>query len=67
MSKNVYREVFGEFSVTNDDDLLIKMAKDAETIPCIICWKEMPIEKIFFLEGDPYCFSHYKIYKKGLR
>ena len=44
-----------DFDVENEDELYTKLTENSDTIPCIICSKEIPIEKIKFINDDPYC------------
>lgn len=57
MSKNHFQinKILKEFGAKNEEELLKKLDKEAKIIPCLICGKEMPIEKIHFYNGDPYC------------
>ena len=47
--------IFKQYGAKNDNDLLMKMAKDALTIECIVCGKKIRIEKARYIGGDPYC------------
>ena len=49
------KKLLKDFDVENEDELYTKLTENSETIPCIICGKEFPIEKIKFLNDDPYC------------
>lgn len=44
-----------EFGVKNETELYNKLVRESETIPCIICRKEITIGKIQFIDGNPYC------------
>ena len=41
--------------VDNEDELYTKLTEDSNTIPCIICGKEIPIDEIKTINDDPYC------------
>lgn len=47
-----------EFNAKNEEDLLRKLNNDCQTLPCIVCGKEIPIDKVHFQDGDPYCKNH---------
>jgi hypothetical protein len=59
MSKKIeIKKMLKEFNARDEDELNERLAKEARTIPCIICGKEIPIEQIHFIDGDPYCSEH---------
>jgi len=49
------KKMLEDFDVSNEDELYEKLTANSDTIPCIICGKEIPIEKIKFVNDDPYC------------
>lgn len=49
------KKLLRDFDVIDEDELYTKLIEDSNTIPCIICGKEIPIEKIKFVNDDPYC------------
>ena len=44
-----------DFDVENEDELYTKLTENPDTIPCIICGKEIPIDEIKTINDDPYC------------
>jgi len=48
-------ELLEDFGVENEDELYAKLTDDSNTIPCIVCGKEIPIEEIRIVGDDPYC------------
>jgi hypothetical protein len=44
-----------EFNVKSEDELLNKLDEEAQTIPCIVCGKELKFEKIHWNDSDPFC------------
>lgn len=57
--------LFGEFSVTTEEQLQEKLIKDSLSLPCQFCKKEFSIEKIVFMYGDPCCSPCKKRRKYG--
>ena len=56
MSKKIsIKKLLKDFDVANEDDLYTKLIEDSNTIPCIVCGKEIPIEEIYSVNDDPYC------------
>jgi hypothetical protein len=51
------RQLLKDFNVESEEELLEKLKKDSETIPCAICGKEYNINYIKFLDSDPYCLK----------
>lgn len=49
------KELLEDFEVSDESELLQRMAKDALTLKCIKCKKERPYELIRFVGGDPVC------------
>lgn len=49
--------LFQEFHVSNENDLYKKLIIESQTIPCMSCHKEYPIECIRFIHDNPYCLN----------
>jgi len=48
-------DLYSEYNVKTEKELLNKLVVDSLTIPCIHCKKEYPIEQLKFPNGDPVC------------
>jgi formylmethanofuran dehydrogenase subunit E len=46
-----------DFGVKTEDELYNLLIKESETIPCQRCGQEFSIDKICFIDGDPFCLS----------
>jgi len=56
MSKKIsIKKMLKDFDVANEDELYTKLTENPDTIPCIICGKEIPIDEIKTINDDPYC------------
>jgi hypothetical protein len=55
--------LFREFCVHDEQELYNKLVAESNNLPCLECGLEFPIEKIYFLDGDPYCYNCIKKYK----
>ena len=60
---NHFQYMLQDFGVSTEKQLEAKMIKESETVPCIICGKEMQYDDIHTIMGDPYCMRDFKIYK----
>lgn len=47
--------ILKSFSVSSEDELLQKLAKESETLTCAGCFKEFSIEEMKFIDSDPFC------------
>ena len=50
-----YNKMLKDFGVKNEEELMEKLEKDSLTLPCLICEKEISINLIHFLDGEPIC------------
>ena len=56
MSKKIsIKKLLKDFDVADEDELYTKLIEDSNTIPCIVCGKEISIEEIYSVNDDPYC------------
>jgi len=59
MSKEIsIQNLLNDFGADNEEELYETLIQDSNTIPCIICGKEMLFDEIYFIDGDPYCKKH---------
>lgn len=54
-ARSFTQKILGQYHVGSEDELLALLVKESETIPCVYCHKEMPIEQLSFDTGDPVC------------
>ena len=54
------QKLFSEYGVHSEDELQKKLSDDCLTIPCVVCRREVSIDKIHFYNGDPFCPVHSK-------
>ena len=50
-----YNKLLKDFNVENEEQLLEKLEQNSLTLPCLVCGKELSINLIHFLDGDPIC------------
>jgi RNA polymerase-binding transcription factor DksA len=50
-------ELLEEFNVKTEQELFDLLIKESSTIPCQICGREIPIESLCFIDGDPFCLN----------
>ena len=55
--RNMTSTLFEEYNVNSESELAAKLEEESNTIPCIYCHREHPIERIRFMDGDPVCNS----------
>ena len=63
---NTY-ELFAEFKVTSEKELFDFLIKESYTLPCSRCKEEIPIDDVYFVNGDPYCKHHALLRKSNDR
>jgi hypothetical protein len=51
--------VLRDFNVKTESQLLMKLDKESQTIPCVSCGKEFSINHMRFVDGDPFCENCY--------
>lgn len=49
------KKLLEDFNADTEEELFDKLVKDSQTVPCLLCKKEFPIELLNFIDGDPYC------------
>lgn len=49
------REIYEEFGVNSEQELLKKLDEESQTLPCFICKKEYEIDVLNFSSGEPIC------------
>jgi cytochrome c len=54
---NNYKELLREFDVKTEQELQNKLGEESLTLPCMNCHKEVGIDNIRFIDGNPYCGS----------
>jgi len=55
MNWNNVVELFREYNVFDEQELNEKLVRESQHIPCVYCCREFPVDKLVFLDGDPYC------------
>ena len=55
MNWNNVVELFREYKVYDEQELNEKLAKESRYVPCVDCCRDVPVEKVVFIDGDPYC------------
>ena len=50
-----YNKMLKDFGVKTEDELMKKLEEDSLTLPCQCCHKEISINVVKFLDGDPIC------------
>ena len=58
------KNMLDDFEADNEEELYETLIQDSNTIPCIICGKEMSFGEIYFIDGDPYCKKHKNVEDK---
>lgn len=59
-SKNghgLFASIFGLFHVHNERELQRQLEIESQTIPCFCCGREIAIERLKFIGGNPFCRS----------
>jgi hypothetical protein len=51
--------VLRDFGVKSETQLVYKMNKECQRIPCVCCGKQFDIDHLHWIDGDPYCFNCY--------
>jgi len=51
----ILKPLFSDFHVSSEEELTKKLLLESNTIPCIICRKEFPVDCLTFIDGNPFC------------
>jgi hypothetical protein len=51
----IISSLFAEFGVKTEQELADKLSEESQFLVCGCCGKEVSIDKIKFVDGDPYC------------
>ena len=56
--EQLIKKILDDFEVSTENELYETLIRDSNTIPCIICGKELSFDRVCFVDGDPYCKKH---------
>jgi hypothetical protein len=58
-----YHQLLADFHVKTEAELSEKLDRESLTLPCQFCGKEVSINTVRFIDGDPCCPKHYEQYR----